>query len=151
MNLQQYCGLWDLCQIDTVNEIDLRHIDFFFPQDFELNQRIPCGILFWMESSMYILTYVVYVLLGRYPAWNGKIDSKNGMGFWDMAFIWQSESGVAEVLVPVWGGVIGKIKKQYENIIYHIILWILTSALDFLSCQMELQLVWILSRLNWSI
>ena len=65
MNLQQYCGLWDLCQIDTVNEIDLRHIDFFFPQDFELNQRIPCGILFWMESSMYILTYVVYVLLGE--------------------------------------------------------------------------------------
>ena len=71
--------------------------------------------------------------------------------FWGMAFIWQLESGVAEVLVPIWGGVIGKIKKRYENIIYHIILWILTSALDFLSCQMELQLVWILSRLNWSI
>ena len=51
-NLQQYCGM---CQIDTVNEIDLRHIEFFFPLDFELNQRIPCGILFWMES-----TYVLY-------------------------------------------------------------------------------------------
>ena len=25
-NLQQYCGMWDSCQIDTVNEIDLRHV-----------------------------------------------------------------------------------------------------------------------------
>ena len=102
----------------------------------------------WKVQCTYLCSMYYW---GRYPAWNGKIDSKNGMGFWDMVFIWQLESGVAEVLVPVWGGVIGKIKKRYENMIYHIILWILTSALDFLSCQMELQLVWILSRLNWSI